>query len=69
MPRVKAKEWLTIREAARELKVQTLQVYTLVWSGMLTAEKVDGSWRVLAGDIATRRDRLTKRRAKREAAQ
>jgi excisionase family DNA binding protein len=56
------KQWLTVREAAQRLGVQTLQVYSLVWSAKLGAEKVDGAWRVLAGDVDARAARLSKRK-------
>jgi MerR family transcriptional regulator, light-induced transcriptional regulator len=47
-----APETLTLRQAAERLGVHYMTVYRYVRLGTLGAEKVGGSWRVDAGDLA-----------------
>lgn len=50
-------ETVTMREAASMLAVGLQHVYRLVWEGRLSAEKVDGKWRVSADSVRSRLDK------------
>ena len=53
-------EIISVAEAARRLRVSIDYVYSLVWSGKLSARKIDGRWRVSADSVAKR---ISKREA------
>lgn len=48
---------VSMREAASMLAVSLQHVYRLVWEGRLSAEKVDGKWRISAAAVHARLDR------------
>ena len=45
---------MDVREAARRLGVSLKNIYDLVWSGRLRADKVDGKWRISAPAVEAR---------------
>lgn len=50
----KVQDKLTPRQVSIELKVNLAYVYTLIWSGKLRAEKIDGSWWIDPDSVAER---------------
>ena len=51
------KETVSMREAASMLDVSLQHVYRLVWEGSLSAQKVDGKWRISAEGVQSRLDK------------
>lgn len=51
---MKKRPTISVKEAARQLGVTLKNIYDLVWSGRLQAEKVDGVWRIDAESIEAR---------------
>jgi excisionase family DNA binding protein len=48
-------ETVSMREAASVLRLK--HVYRLVWEGKLSAQKVDGKWRLSAEAVQSRLDK------------
>lgn len=48
---VKKRPTASVKDAARQIGVTLKNIYDLVWSGRLQAEKVDGVWRIDAESI------------------
>jgi excisionase family DNA binding protein len=51
---MKQQSELSPRQVAQRLRIGLDSVYSLVWSGKLSARKVDGRWRVQASDVDAR---------------
>jgi excisionase family DNA binding protein len=50
-------ETVSMREAAAMLDVSLQHVYRLVWEGRLSAQKVDGKWRLSVEAVQSRLDK------------
>ena len=49
-----SEQTIDVREAARRLGVSLKNIYDLVWSGRLKADKVDGKWLISAPAVEAR---------------
>jgi excisionase family DNA binding protein len=57
--RVAVKPWLSVTEAARELRLPSLRVQQAIYEGHLEGVKINESWRVTRSSVARLKQQIT----------